>query len=318
MLLPLSQPAATRRPAATCRCGWLGVAALVLFTARLAAAGPFADAVVQFRPGAGAGYGQDQLPGIVLGPPRGGGMLQGSLDVVSLGHGGEIVLQFDPPVACDGPGPDLLVFENAFHIGSESGPVFAELAFVAVSQDGIHFYEFPWDPQTWQGLAGKSPVLSNPENGIDPTDPSRAGGDAFDLQDLGLPWIRFVRITDAGDTVPDPGNRLPGGGMAGFDLDAVAAVHPCNPFAIATPTPSPASTRIPSVGTSNTATATPSPSPTPSPQTPPGLPCTILDSLLSALFSETPAADWNDDGRLSVADAVELLRAGACGTSGPR
>ncbi len=47
-----------------------------------------------------------------------------------------------------------------------------------------------------------------------------AGGDAFDLSDVGLSWARYVRIEAAGfiDGPDGPDN-------AGFDLDALAAVH---------------------------------------------------------------------------------------------
>src|SRR5438309_1685943 len=55
---------------------------------------PFADRVVSFNPGAHAGFGQDGLPGVVLGPPRGGGDGMGSLDVLSLGREGTLVLEF--------------------------------------------------------------------------------------------------------------------------------------------------------------------------------------------------------------------------------
>ena len=54
------------------------------------------------------------MPDIVLGPPVGGGALAGSLDVVSLGFSGEIVLCFEPNAIVDGPGADFIVFENAF------------------------------------------------------------------------------------------------------------------------------------------------------------------------------------------------------------
>ncbi|GBD26358.1 hypothetical protein HRbin30_01690 [bacterium HR30] len=313
---------ANRRPAATLgrtqrglRPLWFVLGLAATLAARATVAGPFADAVVAFHPGAGAGYGQDLLPEVVLGPPRGRGLLEGSLDVVSLGHGGEIVLRFDPPVACNGPGPDILVFENPFHAGGVNGPVFAELAFVAVSQDGVHFAEFPWDAQSWRGLAGKTPVLSNPENGIDPLDPAQAGGDAFDLDEVGLPWIRFVRITDAGDRVADPGNRLPGGGMAGFDLDAVAAVHPCAPE-----NPSPTVTSMPPQSPTNTPTRLSSPSPTPT-FTPRVLPtvtptelCPVVLGLMDAIFDGQGAADWNNDGRISAADLVAAIRESACWT----
>src|SRR5262245_15280358 len=75
---------------------------------------PFVDRVVSFEPGEGAGHGKDQLPGIVLGPPRGGGKLAPSDHVLSLGKGGRITLEFVDNEVVDGKGPDLLVFENAF------------------------------------------------------------------------------------------------------------------------------------------------------------------------------------------------------------
>jgi len=57
-------------------------------------------------------------------------------DVVSLGDGGEAVLQFAFPL-WNGPGPDFAVFENAV------ADDFLELAFVAVSSDGINYFRFP-------------------------------------------------------------------------------------------------------------------------------------------------------------------------------
>ena len=57
---------------------------------------PFATKVVSFNPGAGAGFGQSKFPQVVLGGPEGGGEGFGSLDVLSLGNGGSLVLGFDP------------------------------------------------------------------------------------------------------------------------------------------------------------------------------------------------------------------------------
>src|SRR5260221_176322 len=82
---------------------------------------------------------------------------------------------------------------------------------VAVSQDGLHFLTFPYDPNTHVGLAGQAPVLSNPDNGISPLDPSVSGGDHFDLADVGLTWAAYVRVTDPGLSIDDPGNHLPPG-----------------------------------------------------------------------------------------------------------
>src|SRR5262245_45121378 len=178
---------------------------------RALAQDPFADSVVSFTPGTHAGFGADQLPGIVLGPPRGAGLTQGSFDVVSLGNDGVIVIGFALPVICDGPGADFTVFENAFHSGLPSGPIFTDFGIVAVSQDGEHFVDLPYDATTYAGLAGQTPVLSNPENAIDPLDPSVSGGDVFDLAATGLSWAAYVRITDPGTTIDDVGNRIPPG-----------------------------------------------------------------------------------------------------------
>ncbi len=176
----------------------------------------FATSVVSFTPGTGPNTGQDKLPGIVLGPPQGGGADSGSLDVATLGNGGSIILGFAPSVIVDRPGPDFIVFENPFDIGGDPTKPFAEVATVGVSDDGITFKDFPCTATIYPyGMcAGWHPVFANPgTNDIDPTDPAVAGGDDFDLADLGVTEARFVRITDRVD--------LP----STFDLDAVSIVH---------------------------------------------------------------------------------------------
>ena len=249
--------ARTRRTRTTIRrqrWRWLALALPFILAPSARAQDPFADFVVSFTPGTGAGFGTEQL---VLGPPQGGGELQGSLDVLSLGNGGVIVLGFDPPVICDGPGADLTVFENPFHSGTPDGPIFAEYGIVAVSQDGVNFVTFPYDPVTHVGLAGQNPVLSNPDNGISPLDPSVSGGDQFDLADVRLTWAKYVRITDPGATIDDPGNHVPPGTQAGFDLDALAALHACDPSALASATPTPTPTPSDAASPMPTVTAMP-------------------------------------------------------------
>lgn len=182
---------------------------------------PFADRVVLFQPGSGGGNGQDKLPDIVLGPPQGAGKLKAGRDVLSLGEGGVIVLEFVDNEVIDGKGPDFIVFENPFLGAPGNDPDFGffELAKIEVSLDGELWKEFPYDTASRKGCAGHHPVLANSdENEIDPTDPKKAGGDPFDLKDVGLKRIRFVRITDV---LSFGGND----GAAGFDLDAIAAVH---------------------------------------------------------------------------------------------
>ena len=41
---------------------------------------PFADEVVGYQIGTGGGAGLDRMPGVVLGPPHGGGPFHGSTD----------------------------------------------------------------------------------------------------------------------------------------------------------------------------------------------------------------------------------------------
>jgi len=179
----------------------------------------FATSVESFTAGPGPTTGQSELPDIVLGPPKGGGTRAGSLDVATLGNGGSITLGFGPSAIVDRPGPDFIVFENAFYVNGDLMKPFAELATVEVSDDGQTFQAFPCTATAYpyDNCAGWHPVLANADtNSIDPTDPAVAGGDAFDLADLGLSQARFVRITDRVDLT----------GAAGtFDLDAVSIVH---------------------------------------------------------------------------------------------
>jgi hypothetical protein len=211
----------------------------------------------------------------LLGPPVGGGLLGGGTDVCALGYGGVATLEFTNNVIVDRPGPDFIVFENAFYSGGcdwmsiwQDGS-WCETAIVEASQDGIHWFRFPPDydpsnttcgidpwanPRSFNNLAGVHPVLasvapdSTLSDGIDPTDPSSAGGDSFDLSEIGLDWCKFVRLIDTGDSIDAPGTEQhdsdgdlildfgkmsPLGaqpGQAGFDCDSVAAIHSESPL----------------------------------------------------------------------------------------
>lgn len=181
---------------------------------------PFADEVVSFSPASETSFGHDRLPDIVLGPPG------GLYDVASLGCGGEIVLGFAEPGIVDGPGVDLIVFENAFSAD------FPEPGEVAVSDDGERWFTFTCTPETLEGCAGVTPTLAYPDSGLDPRDPEAAGGDGFDLAALpdAPAQVSFVRIRDRSSEYwatqgqgpwCDPGQQ----GSGGFDLDAIVAVH---------------------------------------------------------------------------------------------
>jgi hypothetical protein len=160
-------------------------------------------------------------------------------DVVSLGDldsaqlaasvpSGRIVLGFDTPIR-DGSGADFAVFENGFLPNSPSREslVFAELAFVDVSSDGVNFARFRsrFDttfaqfldvgqytrPRHVYNLAGKH-MNNHGNNSTEPSeDPSElidiCFGTPFDLADLAndplvvaglvdLGRIAYVRIVD--------------------------------------------------------------------------------------------------------------------------
>ena len=179
----------------------------------------FATTVESFIAGSGPSFGQAHLPAVVLGPPKGAGSINGSLDVVTLGNGGSITLGFAPSAIVDRPGPDFIVFENAFYVNGDPDAPYAELASVEVSDDGADFVAYPCTASVapYGSCAGWHPVYANPDdNTIDPTDPVVAGGDAFDLADLGMPEARYVRITDRVDLTGSNGT---------FDLDAVSIVN---------------------------------------------------------------------------------------------
>jgi len=159
----------------------------------------------------------------------------------SLGDGGEITLGFDGHLA-DGPDEDFVVFENAFEYG---GLVFAELAFVEVSTDGLDFARMP--------AISRISRLLGAFDGISPEEVynlagNHVGGTAFDLADLAsdpkvlagmvdLSMIRFVKIVDVigdytnastsdsnGSPVSDPYPTAFASG--GFDLTGVAIMNP--------------------------------------------------------------------------------------------
>jgi hypothetical protein len=164
----------------------------------------FVTQVVSVTYGDCAGFGLASMPDIVEGPPVGSGAASGSLDVVSL------------------------VFENAFYVGGDSTkPVAKDLGEVSVSDDGMTWKTFPCmdgPGPTYGSCAGWHPVYSAPGNGISPLDPQHAGGDPFDLADVGLTTARFVRIRDVGGTAcpTDPASKPTNNG---FDLDAIAIVN---------------------------------------------------------------------------------------------
>jgi hypothetical protein len=174
--------------------------------------------VASFTPGDGAGFGQQEFPQVIYGEPKGLGTHQGSTDVLSLGKGGVIVVGFGVSSIVDEDGTDFVVFENAFYANDDPTKPFAELAEVSVSEDGATWKTFPCHSSgyPYDGCAGWHAVFANPAKGISPFDPD-AGGDPFDLADIGVASARYIRIHDI--------SNYGGAPSAGFDLDAAALLH---------------------------------------------------------------------------------------------
>ncbi len=158
---------------------------------------------------------------------------------------GEITLTFDNPIT-NGGGADFVVFENGFE-NNANHLFFAELAFVEVSTDGIHFARF----------GNKFLAADAPVGGYAAIDTSyiynlagkhaNAYGDSwgtpFDLDtlanhslviagDVGLDDINYVKIVDipgSGDFEDSDGNAIYDAwvttGSGGFDLEAVGVIH---------------------------------------------------------------------------------------------
>jgi hypothetical protein len=206
-----------------------------------------ADAVVELNRAAPATFGD---PKLALGLPAASLITVGSLDVVSLGTGGSVTLAFTNNAIVDEPGPDFIVFENAFFCwvpasAGEDYGVFAEPLIVEASADGVTWQRHAYDAaalaqvggigctpratvEKLQGLAGVTPtyeggnivpddLLSWDATGIGGV--SGWGGDAFDLADFGLASARFIRLIDSGRDIGYPGTEQ------GADVDAVVALH---------------------------------------------------------------------------------------------
>lgn len=163
--------------------------------------------------------------------------IAGTGGVVSLGDGGEAIVQFARPIF-NGPGWDFAVFENSF---SDS---FLELAFVEVSSDGLNYFRFPavsnsqnltqigafdtLDATKINNLAGKYRALY---------------GTPFDLEEmdnivgLDINNITHIKIIDVVGSIQsayaryDSNNNIINDpwptefASSGFDLDAVGVIH---------------------------------------------------------------------------------------------
>jgi hypothetical protein len=217
-------------------------------------------------------------PSLALGPPTGD-----KLDGVSLGDvndltssfpPGQIIIEFSEPnnIISNKGGYDFAVFENGFVAlvtysltGSVAGEMFAELAYVEVSTDGVNFARFPSVSLTPTHVGPMGTVeVSNIYNlaGKHSNGVENCTGTPFDLSDLyddpmvlagqvNLDSIKYIRIVDipgsgcyfdqassAGYTDPNTGpeysiydNDHPiydawmTTGSGGFDLEAIGVLN---------------------------------------------------------------------------------------------
>ena len=158
-------------------------------------------------------------------PEKALGMAEGtSGDIVCLGRGGQITLGFDTLIV-NREGADFVTFENGFYDN------FLELAYIEVSFDGIYFERFPNYSNTQSSVAAFGEIDPTKINGY--CSKYRQGyGTAFDLDNVSLDTIKYVRIVDiVGDgTYFDSNNHpiydpFPTTGSAGVDLDAVGVIN---------------------------------------------------------------------------------------------
>lgn len=147
---------------------------------------PYADVVVEYNQGpiTGGSLNVGYHPEYIIGPP------DAVLDpcctgLLPLGAGGFITVEFTDNTILNGPGPDLSIIGD---------PGNDEHIQVEVSTDGTD----------WKDL-GIVPELAT-----------------LDLQDVGLEFARYVRITD--DAVPEAS------GNNSAEVDAVEALHPGPPL----------------------------------------------------------------------------------------
>lgn len=185
-----------------------------------------AKRVVSFAPGSGqtAGQSDANFPFNVVGLPdtsaRVNVQVTSPTSVCSVGLGGEITLSWFTGELRNREGADFVVYENAFLY--DSNKVFVEPAVVSVSQDGETWYTFPFDSITLRGCAGVTPT----DGRYFFSDILNSGGDLFDIAELGLDYVRFVRLTDTSQfLIQRPNHFFYSPVLSGFDLDAIVGLN---------------------------------------------------------------------------------------------
>jgi len=179
--------------------------------------------VIAFTPGEGQnlGQGEEFFPNNIFGRPSENASEQAAAasesEVLSLGMGGEIIVANSENVIIDGDGDDFTIFENAF-INPINQRMFAEPGIVSVSKDGIDYIEFPYNFASLVGCAGTVPTYGDQ----DYCDPEISGGNSFDLSDVGIDSVRYIRINDLTvEVAKNQNHKYYDISLSGFDLDAV-------------------------------------------------------------------------------------------------
>ena len=197
-------------------------------------------------------------PTVTIGPPSAdvfGVVSLGDLstaDITAKMAPGSLVLGFATDIA-DGPGADFVVFGNAFDLNGVNS-VFAKLAYVEVSSDGVNYVRFPsvdtnpkpagtsWpymtsDPTKIYNLFGKTSNSYGLSWGV-PFDLSQlATSPQVVAGTLDLQHVRYVRLvavvgngsnTDAyGHTIYDPWLTT---GSPGPEVQAIGVLHAPSSF----------------------------------------------------------------------------------------
>lgn len=151
---------------------------------------------------------------------------------------GSITLQLSKPIQ-NFSGADFVVYENGVisqsnQGGAGIGGIFAELAYVEVSADGVNFLRFPSTSLTTSAVGGYGTI--NPTNvnnlaGKHANSYEKSWGTPFDLAQLELSQITHIRIVDipgngafkdqAGRSIFDSWRTI---GSGGFDLEALGSI----------------------------------------------------------------------------------------------
>ncbi len=185
------------------------------------------DTVYKFTPGSGQNVGQDPMyyPNNIFGKPysKADSLVPASNpdDLCSLGMNGEIIVGFKNYSIIDREGIDFIIYENVMK-NQILNRYFIEPAKVSVSNDGVNWTEFPFDSLTLDGCAGTKPTISA---NLD-IDVLQSGGNGFDLSQIGVTEIKYIKITDVSEIIKN-NKKHPfyDVTISGFDLEALVGVN---------------------------------------------------------------------------------------------